>query len=280
MLSKPSKNFLLLNVSLALITVLATALIFSEITAKKYITELQSSAGNVRATVKTLESDVELPLLDDPNATSSSRAADAKKIKNAIAACRAKINDLSAESSTLPSLTYAEYIGTFAVADTLKERSLHVINQTNDTLERYDETITFLEVYATSLEKSTKIMDEFNTINDFNDYAGRSNYFRQMSSDLQAEVDTLTAVKTPAELVAIKDSAIQTLQRLSTQINNLAHGMDVAIDDIIYGSVREIEASNAQLTALVEKDYSETISQLRVVQDIYDLNEKFDLILL
>lgn len=273
------KRFLLLNLLLVFITVLVTAIYYSETTARQYITDLRSSANDVRRVVRTLESNLNSPLIDNPGATTSTRTSDAQKLKSTIAECRTRVNELSAKSNTLPSLNYATHLGSFAVADTLKERSHHVVNQTNDTLERYEKTVSFLEVYATSLGRTAKAMDEFNAINDFNEYAGRSNYFRQMATNIQTEADTIAAATAPSELLAIKETGIQTLRQLSSELNDLAYGMDVAIDGLIYSSVQQIEQTDAQLHVLTEKTYGETVSQLRVIKDVYDLNEKLDLIL-
>ena len=262
-----------------LVAILAAAVVYSEITAKKYITDLQASANTLRSAVQVLEGSVDSPLLNDPSASTSTRTADAQKLKGAIASYKAELKDFSVKSEALPSLPYAVHIGTFATAKTYQERSRHVINQTNDTLSRYDETISFLEVYATSLEKSTKITEEFNAIHNFNDYSGQSAYFRQMAANIQKEADALSTQKAPTELLTMKDSTIQNLRQLTTQLNGLAYGMDVAVDDIIYGSVRDIESTNTQLNTLADTTYGQTTNKLRAVQEIYDINEKLDLIL-
>jgi uncharacterized protein YaaR (DUF327 family) len=278
-LKKPSKQFFLVSIGIILACIVISAIIYSELTAKKYIQELRSAAGVARTSVKSLEDSLDSPLLNDPSSIVESPAANAQKLKTAIATYKAKIDTLADKSNTLPQLKYADHVGTFAVAKTLQGRSHHIVNQTNDTLERYKETVTFLEIYAQSLEKSTKTMEKFNAIVDFNEYAGRSDYFRQLAAAIRNEADTLTNTPTPAELLPIKESSVKTLLQLAAQLNDLANGMDVAIDDTIYGSAHSIESTNEQLNTLVDKTYSETTGQLRVISDIYDINEKFDLIL-
>lgn len=259
--------------------VVAYEIIMPEIIARRYISNLESSAQQLRTSFEELAGSTDTPILNDPAAPADERKAGVKHLQRVIGESRENLADLVDASATLQPLPYSGYFGTYPKALVLRERASHIRIQTDSALRDLDGLRAYLETYATATGESTKIIDTFNQTTDLNTLLGRSQEVRESARQLRAHKTTLASAQAPSDLTKLKDSTINSLEKVAVGFDHLAQAVSVADDAAINAAAKEIEAAGAQLETIRQESYIAAIQQSRTIRSIHELNEKLDLIL-
>lgn len=249
-----------------------------KIESEKYIANVQSSADSLQKSFHALQKSAELPLLNNPYASSELKNENAKYIGELIQEVDRQLDYLNNSSNALYILPFANILGQYNQAKLLHERSRWFVMQTKDALKNYSLLINYLKAFNESKDTVGSELEKFNQVTDLNTYSGRSDTLRQIADSFRKEIDVLENMTKPKSLESMHAAMIEIINELSIGFELLANAISIPADDPIYASANKIELETAKLDDLLSSTYAKEIEQSRAVKEIQDLNEKLELI--
>lgn len=229
----------------------------------------------LQAAYHSLEESTTLSLLDDPTASADQIESDLHSITQLITITRSRLHDL--ETSSEPAqLRYSGATPSYLRSQTVALRTTQIVEQSHETLRDYTDLVAFLYAYQYTLRPTRTHLDTFNAASDLNIYAGRGTDVRLVAAEIRADMQRLTSLSTPHELMGLKADTLLALEAAATGFDAFAYGLDIAIDDQIYAAAGELERADIQLSAVQGNTYTTTVAQTRTIKDVQTLREKLD----
>lgn len=278
-MKKISVVTLIIGIIALLSTAITYGIVLPEMAAKQYISDLRTSATDLRKTFEHLAGSTDTPLLNNLGATPIERQAGTDHLKKAIDDSRAKLTRFASTSKTLQMPDYPYYAPSYAEATTYQQRAQNIVVQTTESLNQFEAAVAFLEIYTNALSQSSATIDSFNQTDDLNTLIGQSNRIAQSGALIQTNTKRLEKTSAPTDLVPLKTSTLPIFNQASTGFTELAHGLIIMTDEPIYRAASKIEAAGMQIDDIDHGKYATTIEQSRTLQNVHDLNEKLDPIL-
>ena len=136
--------------------------------------------------------------------------------------------------------------------------------------------MSFLKAYRGAKQSFQTELGIFNGVSDFNTFAGRGDEFRAGATRLRTAATVLQNVTTPPAMVDLSKNIRASLSEAADEFDDVGHGFDVAVDDLIYGPVHKIEATTATFESQERKWYTSALENSRILRDTRDLLEKID----
>ena len=266
----------LLAIIMAIITY---EIILPEAIGKRYITELYSSAKQLRTDFENLSGGTDTPLLKNPSAPIDERKSGTIMLKKTIADSKKHLVDLQKKAQALQTLPYSGYTSTYMQALALKVRSERAALQAEDTLNEFSAIITFLDSYTSTIDTTKIAIDRFNQTTDLTQLAGQGEAQRQTAEQIRQDVAKIQQLTSPEEFEPVKSATMQTLLQAADGFDELANGLDLGAEVLIDQAAQKIESAGLQLETNDTSSYIGVTNQSRSIRSVYELNEKLDLIL-
>lgn len=267
---------------LIIISVIAVAgigfyeVFFPEMNAGQYQDRVKQAAIQLEKKLRVIENTTTLSLIDDPSAALSIKQNDARITKAAMQDIQADITKLQDASGELKQSPYTGFTIQYRKAQALQERSKATIKQIQDALKEYTELVAFLEFYAGAQDRLKKELDDFNSKTDLNVYAGQGGDIRAIATRIRQDAAVLEKQPIPRDLINFRSTLLATHLRAADAFDDLANGLTVVVDAIIYSAATEIESVTAQQDTIIQKTYEETLRQSRTVKDVQEIVEKLE----
>ncbi|HET8884225.1 MAG TPA: hypothetical protein VFM68_02020 [Candidatus Saccharimonadales bacterium] len=277
------KKILLIILAVCLFVALSAGVyyevVYTDKVANRYVTDLRDSAENLREVFGELENSTDTPLLYDAGASAEARQASGKKLNQSIADSRQALTQFQSVSTELSPIAYAGYTPTYSQAVILQERSQDIVTQTTDTLNRFETAITFLQTYGITLNSSMEKIEQFNQVSNLDTLADETDALRATATRIKTTTDILKQTDITPDLTTTQSLTVHMLTEAADGFDDLARGLDAADDKAVDEAARKIEKAGKQLDATWQKTYTDTTPNLRVLQNVHELNEKLDLVL-
>lgn len=268
-----------IGISVALLGLVTYTYVIPEIMSHRYSSRVHGVAAELSVEYKKLYESTELSLLSDPSTSIEAKINDAVAIGELIKESRASIAKLDKSSRNIVSLPYSIETSGYKKALVLQDRVRLFVQQSTVALNDYEKIITSVLVYNLSVSNTKSYIDDLNKVTDFNLYAGRSGEVRAIAQAINGQADKFNQQELAQELVPARATSIETFRRAANGFESLAYGLDIAVDDLIYAAVREIEASGRQLESTENVDYVKAVKVSRPIKSVQELDEKLDFIL-
>lgn len=259
--------------------VVGYTVVLPNILATRYLSRVHKMAASMSVVYEKMFESTESPFLSDFDVSVVVRTDNVQTINRLIKESRDDLGTLDKASDDMLVLPYSFNTRQHKAALVLRERVKAFVQQSTTALDEYEKLIVSLQVYNESIRSMKVYIDDFNNISDINIYAGRSAEVRLIASELSRRVDEFEKQTTSEELAVNKAVAIQAFRQAVNGFNNLADGLDAAVDSAIYSAVSEIEDAAKQLELNDQAGYAKTVQSSRIVKNVRELVEKLDFVL-
>lgn len=266
----------LLVIGFVVIVAVIGGLVLSYVEAGHYNEKIRHATSELNTQFKLLEKSTERSLLDDPDTPITTVQKDTTTIKSIIEKSHQAIDELDTTSTTLELPIHIGVNDETRRAPVLQQESQALVTQTKNALDKYEKILVFLEDYTTHWHAVQAHLNTFNAQTDLNIYAGRGNDLRAVADDIRRQARELQAANTPHEFRELVGKSIAAMNKSAEGFDNLARGIDLAVDSVIYSSATTIEEASRELETINQTSYGPAIQGSRIVKEIGELTEKLD----
>jgi hypothetical protein len=262
------------------ITIIVGLLIYEifipELVALQHQDRVARTIRSTESTFRSLGDSTYLSILDNPSEPFSKKQADIAKIKSLLVKAKSDIETLRNETRQLDTLPYSGYTDNYNRARIQKDTAEATTKQVESALREYSDLIVFLESYNAIENKFSETLNGFNAIGDVNTLAGKGDEIRTIAKAIHDDAVQLEKVSAPHDFMRLRSTTVDVMKSTAAAYDELARGLDSAVDSTIYDAVTQIEASSLKLDSDILKLYSDIVQQSRTIKDIRDLLEKLD----
>ncbi len=173
---------------------------------------------------------------------------------------------------------YSDIFGQYTEVRRLQQQAKSFVGQSREAIDRYQALVVYLAVFRETVDTGMAELDAFNAVVDLNTYSGQADAVRETAGKLRAEAARLSGAKYPDSMAVINQAAVEALEEAADGFSDLADGLSVPADDPIYTAARRIENATVELEEVRSMMHSDSFYQSRAIKNIYDLDDKFDLL--
>jgi hypothetical protein len=278
---KPQKKFKLL-VATAVVVLFALftyGFVLPEYIAGRYIDRIHQKADTLRNGYNKLEESTGRAFVDDPTARTFSQTEEVESLHSLLRENRINLDQFSSVAKNYRPLPYTGFTPQARAAHAMQVRSIAFTEQSYDAFLKYDELIDFIKRYDTTARTVERHIAAFNATPDLNVYEGQANRVFAIAEEIRFDIKTLESSKTPHEAVEFKAVSVREFTRIADGFAELALGLQIPADAVIYSGAQKIEAADRVINSQNRAIYARDVLTSRTIKSVQELREKLDLIL-
>ena len=261
---------------LALITYFAA---LPEYIANQYINQVREKGNMLYSGYNKLENSTDNTLVIDPSEGGMPISNEVESLHNLLRENRINLNQFTAVVSEYNPLPYTGFTARATGARALHYKATAFIEQSEETLAKYDELIVFIKRYDATAKVVSQHTEEFNATTDLNVYAGQADRMFSIAEQIRQEIKLFEAIKAPHETDAFKTASVQSFNKIADGFDTVGRGLEIPADETIYEGARQIEEADQTISSLNQEIYSREILSSRTIKSVKELREKLDLIM-
>jgi hypothetical protein len=232
---------LVLGIAAAAYLVLAPYII-----ARYYNERIGDSVQALREAYAELEGTLDMDVFILPGSKPEQNIVDLDVVEGNIATANQRLDDFEQQTASYSQMRYSALPFVYESADATAENVGFMIAQSEQVLGAYAELIAFLKVFSRTQAAVEKQLDDINAVMDFNPLIGTHDDVYERARNVADACGALGEEQAPTEYEAARNAILALCQELSEQLDRLADGLSVAVDERIYGAVSEIERITRQ----------------------------------
>lgn len=249
-----------------------------------YVPGTQDAAYNanlVRATNLLLDDSkhvvdtASLPIFNDINETPTTCEDNVASVTSTVNQFDSYLSDLERLAGTSRS-DYLYGLGTDAARTRARKiRAEAIVKQSRQVLAEYTAMTAFLQNLADIRKDYIEITTPLTVAGDLYNYAYRTAELRADAAVIDTLASKVLAIKAPTELIATQNSIAAQYKETAAGYYDLAYGLLLANDTLVYAAARRIEAAMAQLDGNVQAQYSTAMNNSVVIKELGELPDKY-----
>ncbi len=269
------------TISLLLLLVVATgvyAVLMPAVFSRQYRDRVRVASRSLESSFRALDESTELPVIVDPGAPEATKKDNVEHISKLVSVNRQKLTSLKTANNSLAPLPYSNVLGQYRDTQIIHDHTRSFIGQSEDALDDYLVLVEYLKTFGIAVERVTSELNSFNMVNDINVYSGQSNEMQLIASRIRAAATLLDNPAVHSEMRDMNIAAIAAFNDAANGFDDLAYGLAVPADDLIYDAARRIEDSTSKIEKITGTTYDDSLDQSRTIRNIQDLREKLELV--
>lgn len=154
-------------------------------------------------------------------------------------------------------------------------RAQAAVSQSRQVLAAYLAEATFLQALAQVRNDFAGITERLTTTEDINSYVNRSDELRGDAESILLLATRLSDTPTPPEFTGLRDQIVAQYKETAAGYTDLAYGIDIAVDDTIYGAARRVENAIHVLDTDTQNQFSNLMSSTNTMKQLGQLPDKY-----
>lgn len=236
------KKPLIVAAGLLLLLIIIYVAIIPTVVANHYLGKLDAQTAAVKSRLNAVAAESGLTIFADPDITLAKRQASLAKSMSNVHAARKSLDDLN-RANMLSHLPGNGFVGDYHTAVVRQERAANIVRQSREVLDQYAEVLDFLNAYTGLQIDLDSRLEAVNKIKDFNSLAGQGRSMANMASHVRAGQKSLQSLAPPPDFEPLQGAAAETFGQTAAGFDQLARGLNRAVDSQIYSAVKELEAA-------------------------------------
>lgn len=244
--------------------------------AARFETGVQRAARGLEADFTALGDTTYKGVIDNPGQSLEQSHRDIDTTKQVLVRTRQHLAELNDANRTIEAAPLTTVSIQYHNARVLQAKTYATIHQVDETLTSYGALVDSIEAYLQARTAMQAELSRLSGTSDFNDFAGQGDIFRAAAHRLEVARDTFKKAPAPSVMSELQQSMMSLFDRVALAFDDLGHGYDVAVDDLIYGPIHRIESLTNEFDAQGHELYVPALQDARVIREVRDLSEKLD----
>jgi hypothetical protein len=244
---RTKKYSLVAKTSVATLTLslLVAAVILLVITPYKitndYSYRVSAGAQTLREDFTELEQTLALSIFSTPDSNPADNLADVEIIEEKIKKVTAKLESFQDEASKYTKAQYTSPSFIYNKADTTAQDVNFMASQSMEVIEEYAKLAAFMKSASQTMATLERHMDYVNAVRDFDVFSGSQGTLRERANAVRMARSKLAKEPVTGGYASVKDTLLERSMQLADALDDLADGLQAAVDDRIYGAVKSVE---------------------------------------
>jgi hypothetical protein len=227
--------------------------------AKAYATNLGTASKPLEKCFEQLAKTTESQLFYAPDISLDTKQQDVTSILSKIKECRTHLSSFETASHHLLGLHLAGYTKSYRQAKIYQRQAFDVIGQSDDVMDQYELTATFLSQYYAHIAAYTSYIDSLQ--NDSTYFSStRIQSLSQQAADLRERANSVRSLQSPQEFTTTRQATADMLSMAADGLDGVAKGYLYANDYAVSNGYAQIDkASNTYYSSVINLPFDQLI---------------------